>query len=79
MIILRLFFLFLISTLVIYCSQNNKRLLVYYSIMFQYYGITEEATAVPHAGLLRFIFSENKQSRIQIDHVLQIGGISNKL
>ncbi len=50
----------------------------YYSVMLQDYNIKTELTAAPRAGILRFTFPENKQSRIQIDLARRIGGTSTE-
>lgn len=50
----------------------------YYSVVLQDYGIKAEMTAAPRAGILRFTFPENKQSRIQIDLARRIGGTSTE-
>ncbi|KAA6350127.1 hypothetical protein EZS27_002490 [termite gut metagenome] len=48
----------------------------YYSVFLTDYNIRTEATVTPHAGMLRFTYPENKQSRIQIDLARRVGGSS---
>jgi len=48
----------------------------YYAVTLDDYKIRAEATAAPHSGMLRFTFSENPQSRIQIDLARRVGGTS---
>lgn len=48
----------------------------YYSVLLTDFQIMAEATAAPHAGMLRFTFPENSQSRIQIDLARRVGGTS---
>ncbi len=48
----------------------------YYSVMLTDYQIKAEATALPHSGMLRFTFPENKEARIQIDLARRVGGTS---
>jgi predicted alpha-1,2-mannosidase len=48
----------------------------YYSVNLTDYNILVEATAAPHAGMLRFTYPENKMSRIQIDLARRVGGAS---
>ena len=48
----------------------------YYKVKLSDYQIQAEATAAPHSGMLRFVFPENKQSRIQIDLARRVGGTS---
>ena len=50
----------------------------YYSVRLDDYGIRAEAAAAPHAGILRFTFPENNQSRVQIDLARRIGGTSTR-
>ncbi|MDL2257355.1 GH92 family glycosyl hydrolase [Bacteroidales bacterium OttesenSCG-928-I14] len=46
----------------------------YYSVMLTDYNIKVEASAAPHSGILKFVFPENTQSRIQIDLARRVGG-----
>ena len=48
----------------------------YYKVLLSDYQIQAEATAAPHSGMLRFVFPENKQSRIQLDLARRVGGTS---
>jgi predicted alpha-1,2-mannosidase len=48
----------------------------YYSVFLNDYQVKAEMTATPHSGILRFTFSRNKQSRIQIDLARRVGGTS---
>lgn len=48
----------------------------YYSVFLSDYGIKAEATASPHSGILKFVYPESKQSRIQIDLARRVGGTS---
>jgi predicted alpha-1,2-mannosidase len=49
----------------------------YYSAELTDYGIKAEATCTQHAGILRFTYPANKQSRIQIDLARRVGGSSD--
>jgi predicted alpha-1,2-mannosidase len=48
----------------------------YYAVDLTDYGIKVEATVSPHAGMLRFTYPENKESRIQIDLARRVAGSS---
>jgi predicted alpha-1,2-mannosidase len=48
----------------------------YYAAQLTDYGIKAEATATPHAGMLRFTYPKNAQSRIQIDLARRVAGAS---
>jgi predicted alpha-1,2-mannosidase len=48
----------------------------YYAVNLTDYNIKAEATVTPHAGILRFTYPENKESRIQIDLARRVGGAS---
>ncbi|UCS93368.1 GH92 family glycosyl hydrolase [Echinicola marina] len=48
----------------------------YYKVDLTESNIKAEMTAAPHSGMLKFIFPENKQSRIQIDLARRVGGTS---
>jgi predicted alpha-1,2-mannosidase len=50
----------------------------YYAVSLDDYHIRAEATAAPHAGILRFTFPKADQSRIQIDLARRIGGTSTR-
>jgi predicted alpha-1,2-mannosidase len=50
----------------------------YYAVTLSDYKIHAEATAAPHAGLLRFTFSKADQARVQIDLARRIGGTSTR-
>ncbi len=50
----------------------------YYSVVLQDYGTKAELTAAPRAGILRFTYPKNRQSRIQIDLARRIGGTSTE-
>lgn len=50
----------------------------YYAVTLADYQVRAEATAAPHAGILRFIFPQNDQSRLQIDLARRIGGTSTR-
>jgi predicted alpha-1,2-mannosidase len=50
----------------------------YYAVTLDDYGVRAEATAAAHAGILRFTFPQNEQSRVQIDLARRIGGTSTR-
>ncbi len=50
----------------------------YYAVTLDDYKIRAELTAAPRAGMLRFTFPQNDQSRIQIDLARRIGGTSTR-
>lgn len=50
----------------------------YYAVNLDDYQVRAEATAAPHAGILRFTFPKNDQSRLQIDLARRIGGTSTR-
>ena len=50
----------------------------YYAVTLDDYKIRVEATAEPHAGILRFTFPKSEQARIQIDLARRIGGTSTR-
>ncbi len=50
----------------------------YYAVTLDDYGVRAEATVAPHAGILRFTFPQNDQSRLQIDLARRIGGTSTR-
>jgi alpha-1,2-mannosidase, putative len=59
-----------------YDAGNSVAKAGYYSAFLNDYQIKAELTAAPHAGMMRFTFPENKQSRIQIDLARRVGGTS---
>lgn len=61
-----------------YSHEQENAKAGYYSVMLLDYGIKAELTAAPRAGILRFTFPENDQSRIQIDLARRIGGTSTE-
>ena len=48
----------------------------YYKVLLSDYQIQAEATAMPHSGMLRFVFPKHEQSRIQLDLARRVGGTS---
>ncbi len=48
----------------------------YYGVSLSDYRISVEATVAPHSGMLRFVFPESEQSRVQIDLARRVGGTS---
>jgi predicted alpha-1,2-mannosidase len=50
----------------------------YYAVTLDDYDVRVEATAAPHAGILRFTFPKHDQSRVQIDLARRIGGTSTR-
>ena len=50
----------------------------YYTVTLDDYHVRVEATAAPHAGILRFTYPKNDQSRLQIDLARRIGGTSTR-
>ncbi|KAA6344067.1 hypothetical protein EZS27_008287 [termite gut metagenome] len=48
----------------------------YYGVLLNDYQVKVEATASPHCGMLKFVYPESKQSRIQIDMARRVGGTS---
>ncbi|MGQ8336248.1 GH92 family glycosyl hydrolase [Sunxiuqinia sp. A32] len=50
----------------------------YYAVTLDDYNIRTELAAAPKAGIIRFTYPKNKQSRIQIDLSRRIGGTSTK-
>ncbi|HWK59520.1 MAG TPA: GH92 family glycosyl hydrolase [Parapedobacter sp.] len=48
----------------------------YYAVELTDYGIGVETTAAPHSGMIRFVFPESNESRIQIDLARRVGGTS---
>lgn len=50
----------------------------YYAVKLTDYNIRAEISATQHAGIMRFTFPENEQSRIQIDLARRRGGTSTE-
>jgi predicted alpha-1,2-mannosidase len=50
----------------------------YYAVTLDDYQVRVEATAAPHAGMLRFTFPRSEQARVQIDLARRIGGTSTR-
>jgi predicted alpha-1,2-mannosidase len=50
----------------------------YYAVTLDRYGVRVEAAAAPKAGILRFTFPQNSQSRIQIDLARRVGGTATE-
>ncbi|MFC1652094.1 GH92 family glycosyl hydrolase [Planctomycetota bacterium] len=50
----------------------------YYAVTLTDYDIRTELAAAPRAGIIRFTFPENQQSRIQIDLSRRVGGTSTE-
>ena len=48
----------------------------YYKVLLSDYQIQAEATAMPHSGMLRFVFPKHEQSRIQLDLARRVDGTS---
>jgi predicted alpha-1,2-mannosidase len=48
----------------------------YYAATLTDYAVRVEATAAPHAGMLRFTYPESPSARIQIDLARRVGGTS---
>lgn len=48
----------------------------YYKVLLTDYQVGVEATATPHCGMLRLVYPESDQSRIQIDLARRVGGTS---
>jgi predicted alpha-1,2-mannosidase len=61
-----------------YSKKDEVAKAGYYAATLIDYSVRAEATAAPHAGMLRFSFPENKQSRIQIDLARRVGGTSTE-
>jgi putative alpha-1,2-mannosidase len=59
-----------------YDKRSERAGAGYYSVMLTDYNIKTEVTAAPHSGILRFVFSANKRSRIQVDLARRVGGTS---
>ncbi len=61
-----------------YSHEQEEAKAGYYRVQLLDYDIQAELTAAPRAGMLRFTFPENGQSRIQIDLARRIGGTSTE-
>lgn len=59
-----------------YDKSSEKAVAGYYKVLLNDSQIQVEATATPHCGMLRFVYPENEQSRIQIDLARRVGGTS---
>lgn len=59
-----------------YNKASEKASAGYYAVQLTDHNIKAELTAAPHAGMMRFTFPANKQSRIQIDLARRVGGTS---
>ncbi len=61
-----------------YSHDNEIAEAGYYSVILSDYDIKAELSAAPRAGILRFTFPENENSRIQIDLSRRVGGTSTE-
>lgn len=61
-----------------YLKSSEKASAGYYSVWLQKYKIQAEMTAAPHSGILRFIFPESDEARIQIDLARRVGGTATE-
>lgn len=59
-----------------YDAGKSVATAAYYSAFLSDYKVKAELTAAPHAGMMRFTFPANKQSRIQVDLARRVGGTS---
>lgn len=50
----------------------------YYAVYSEDYKVKTELTAAPRAGIIRFTYPENKESRVQIDLSRRVGGTSTE-
>ncbi|WP_220764613.1 GH92 family glycosyl hydrolase [Flavobacterium sp. UMI-01] len=50
----------------------------YYAVTLEDYKVRTELTAAPRAGIIRFTYPENKESRIQIDLARRVAGTSTE-
>lgn len=50
----------------------------YYAVTLDDYNIKAELTAAPRAGIIKFTYPENEESRIQIDLSRRVGGTSTE-
>jgi len=61
-----------------YDKLSEKASAGFYSVRLSDYNIQTDLTVAPHSGILRFVFPENSQSRIQIDLARRVGGTSTR-
>ena len=65
-----------------YRSKYNKSSEIaeagFYSVDLTDYNINVQSSATPRAGILKFTFPKNEQSRIQIDLARRVGGTSTE-
>lgn len=61
-----------------YSHDNETAEAGYYSVLLSDYNIKTELSAAPRAGIIRFTFPENENSRIQIDLSRRVGGTSTE-
>ncbi|HEY9533389.1 MAG TPA: GH92 family glycosyl hydrolase [Mucilaginibacter sp.] len=61
-----------------YSKKDEVAQAGYYATTLTDYNIHVEMSAAPHSGIMRFIFPQNKQSRIQIDLARRVGGTSTE-
>lgn len=63
-----------------YRSKYDKKTEIasagYYAVTLTDHQIKAELTAAPHSGMMRFTFTKNQQSRIQLDLARRVGGTS---
>ncbi|MGQ8335127.1 GH92 family glycosyl hydrolase [Sunxiuqinia sp. A32] len=59
-----------------YSKETEEATAGYYSVVLDDYKVKVETSATPHCGIYRFTFSENEQSRIQVDLARRVGGTS---
>jgi predicted alpha-1,2-mannosidase len=59
-----------------YNKSTEKASAGYYAVQLTDHNIKAELTAAPHAGMMRFTFPANQQSRIQVDLARRVGGTS---
>lgn len=59
-----------------YNKSTEKASAGYYAVQLTDHNIKAELTAAPHAGMMRFTFPANLQSRIQVDLARRVGGTS---
>lgn len=61
-----------------YDKQTERATAGFYAVRLTDYDISAELTATPHGAVMRFTYSENPQSRIQIDLARRVGGTSTR-
>ena len=59
-----------------YDKSSEEASAGYYKVLLSDYQVKVEATATPHCGMLRLVYPESEQSRIQIDLARRVGGTS---